>query len=336
MKAPDPALSPCETSRSAALSSLAELRAQLWLAAALEAAVVAGIPAVIEGFPWQAGTAIAGVEAEIANVLVECLEQIGLVAPTPRGGRQWLLDAQDTTFLMEQLRNLDISRAQLVAAAADGVLLPGWVHQLDDLLVSQGRLSDAETVVVFDKLVIPHLADLQAVLRDGGAWTFLDVGAGVGRLSVSMAERYPAMQAVAVEPHQRAGLIAERNVREAGLAERIQVVHAPVQHLDLREKIDLVWLPYAFLDGAGMPDALTACYHALRPGGWLWLWGRRPGTASPRSKAAELRTAWWAAGGWSESTVLAELRGDDRWIGVSAVGNISAGDFSFALARRRS
>ena len=118
----------------------------------------------------------------------------------------------------------------------------------------------------------------------------LDVGSGIGGLSMSMCRAYPSSTVVGLEPWVPSLAIARANVEANGLAERITFVQQTIEHYDDAEGFDLVWLPGPFLPEAILTAALARSYALTRPGGEVVL-GTFGRTGAPLDDAlSELRT----------------------------------------------
>jgi predicted O-methyltransferase YrrM len=116
----------------------------------------------------------------------------------------------------------------------------------------------------------------------------LDVGGGSGAYSIAFARANPALHAdildlAAVEP------IAQRHIREAGVADRVRVRAGDLRCDALGEGYDMVFLSAIchMLDPAQNRDLLRRCMEALRPGGRIVIQDfiLEPDKTSPRFAA---------------------------------------------------
>ncbi|HVW27200.1 MAG TPA: class I SAM-dependent methyltransferase [Polyangiaceae bacterium] len=143
---------------------------------------------------------------------------------------------------------------------------PGWTFTDPEFLQNQGRMSMSIAHVV--DVIAPSLGDLSARLH-GGRATFLDVGTGVGWLSIAMARKFPGLRVVGIDVFEAALALAEKNVEDAGLADRFELRHQSVADLTDRSAFDLVFFAAPFVPKAMVPEALERMRNALRPGGVL-------------------------------------------------------------------
>jgi SAM-dependent methyltransferase len=106
-------------------------------------------------------------------------------------------------------------------------------------------------------------------------------------------EREHGEGGVALEPQAAPRRLAQGNVRDAGLADRVEIRAGRIEELDDREAFDLVWLPGNFLGSDALPRAFAVAHRALRPGGYLLNACLGGGGDDHRSTAARLRAVLW-------------------------------------------
>ncbi|WFP62080.1 class I SAM-dependent methyltransferase [Mesorhizobium sp. WSM4904] len=140
--------------------------------------------------------------------------------------------------------------------------------------------------------IAPQLAGLQERLEAPGA-AFLDIGVGVGALSISMLWEWPELWAVGIDPAPDAIAQAHANVRAAGFADRIALRIGFGQEIALEEMFDLAFVPSAFIPEAHVRAIVPRCLAALKPGGWLLLAMINPGPDALGEALASFRTAMW-------------------------------------------
>lgn len=198
------------------------------------------------------------------------------------------LPAEQLAPLLAELRTFAISNDELLFHADR---TPGWRP-------SQARQMHAagEATMTFPQLlartIAPRLDDLLTRLEAPDA-AFLDIGAGVGRLSIEMARSWPQLRVVALEPWASALRLARENVRASGLSARIELREQLGEQLEDVRAFDLAWIPSLFVSAAVLPSMLARVRRALRPRGWLLFPTLRQHPDPLIAATARLRTASW-------------------------------------------
>ena len=193
--------------------------------------------------------------------------------------------------LKADLRSGLLQMAALFDGATRGLVGTGWAHTDERILQAQGVMS-AGAVAMLEAHVFPRMDGIEERL-DSGDGEFLDVGAGVAAVSIELCLRHPRLRAVALEPQEAPRRLAQMNVANAGLSDRVEIRAGLVENLEDREAFDLVWLPGNFLGSEAMPKALAVVHRALRPGGHLLNACLGGGGDDRRSTAARLRAVLW-------------------------------------------
>ena len=164
---------------------------------------------------------------------------------------------------------------------------PGWAIEDPVVLLSLGRGSAAIAKVI--ARIAPRLEGLDAALRADGA-AFCDVGAGVAALAVALCRTWDGMRVVGLEPWGPSRLLANAEIADAGLGDRIELRPIRVEELADDAAFDAVWLAGPFLSPDALPVALERSHAALKPGGWL-LFGAFAAPPDPLAqRVAALRT----------------------------------------------
>jgi SAM-dependent methyltransferase len=179
----------------------------------------------------------------------------------------------------------------------------GWEDTDERLLQSIGQLSmgivDAVAATAADR---PSLAALLA--RPGT--TFVDVGTGSGWLAIALARAYPDLRVVGLDIFEPALALARRNVADAGLDGRVELVAQDATTLE-PESADVVWIPLPFLPRDVGAAVVAAAAAAVRPGGWV-LPGSFPGPGdSLPEQLMTLRTLRSGGYPWPADELIAEL-----------------------------
>jgi ubiquinone/menaquinone biosynthesis C-methylase UbiE len=97
----------------------------------------------------------------------------------------------------------------------------------------------------------------------------LDVGTGVAALAIAMCRQFPDLRAVGIDPHEPALVEARKNVKKAGLSNRIELRRLGVEVLHYESSFNLANVPTLFLPADVLQSGLRGVFTALRPGGWL-------------------------------------------------------------------
>ena len=228
---------------------LAGLSAAAWTYTAIGVAIELGLPGRLREPTDAAKLAnAAGIPVPLATSLAEALvagTDGGFVAEPElaemaAGPQAELLRADTRTGLLQM--------AALFDAATLGSIDTGWTHTDERILQAQGTMS-AAAVDVLERHALPYMPGMLDRL-DSGEGAFLDVGAGVAAVSIAFCRLHPLLRAVALEPFEPARRLAERNVADAGLADRLEVHDGRVEALAgaVRPRVVAGQLP-----GAGRP-----------------------------------------------------------------------------------
>lgn len=181
----------------------------------------------------------------------------------------------------------------------------GWMHADPSMLRSQGQGSAALAAVF--AMLAPTLDGLAEALDRPGA-TFLDVGSGIGALSVALCRRWPQVRVVGLEPWDVPMVLAEANVAASGFENRIDL--RPIGIADLADEgaFDAAWLVTPFFPAEVVPVALARSLAALRPGGWVLfgLWAGPEGLLA--RECQRLRVLRWGGHPFEPEEAAAMIR----------------------------
>ncbi|MBD2254617.1 SAM-dependent methyltransferase [Nostoc parmelioides] len=178
--------------------------------------------------------------------------------------------------------------AKLFSRANDGLV---WTHDETDILQAGGEVSAGFAEVLTHKIA-PSLDGLSQRLGSPNG-SFLDVGVGTAGLAIAMANLWSYLKIVGIDPWKPSVILAQENVQNAGLAERIQLREQAVEAFSDTDQFDLAWLPSAFIPEGVIFTACENVYRALRPGGWLLFAMANPGNDSVTASLVRLRTVFW-------------------------------------------
>lgn len=173
---------------------------------------------------------------------------------------------------------------------------PGWTHSEIDILQSTGEFSAGFPLSL--KQTMARHEGLAKRLESPDA-AFLDVGVGVGGISIAMARAWPMLRVVGIDPWRPSLDIAHENVKTAGLHTRIELREQTAQGLSDAKAFDLAFFPSFFIAEAVIGTALERVYHALRPGGWISFVIQNPGPDPLTASLARLRTVLWGGHPWT-------------------------------------
>jgi 2-polyprenyl-3-methyl-5-hydroxy-6-metoxy-1,4-benzoquinol methylase len=206
--------------------------------------------------------------------------------------------------LLAEIRMMLLQGAKLVLDKAS----TGWSHTESEILRSTG-----EANVAFPRLLkqnLPLHEGLAERLESPDA-AFLDVGVGVGAISIGMARTWPKLRVVGIDPWQPSLAIARENIKMAGLDTQIELREQTVQQLTDTKRFDLAFFPSFFIAENVIKTALERVYQALRPGGWISFVTQNQGSDPLTASLARLRTVLWGGRPWipGEAEALLEQAG---------------------------
>ncbi len=266
-----------------------ELSTSVWVFAALSFALEAGVLDEASK-PSTAGqiSQRTGIPEDLVNGVLDVLVALGFGSVDEQGfvaspGLDAVTRGRAKETLSADLRSTRLQTADLVERATRGTIaLDGWSYPDPKLLEAQG-LHSAQMVVPWVELLFPHLEGLPERLREPTA-RFLDVGSGVGRLSIEMCRRFPNLQVVGIDPFETALTLARRNVAEAGLGDQIELRPERVQDLTDERCYDLAWVPVLFMAADVAARGLHRAPPCVRAAGRCsGRWRSRGRRSSPRS-----------------------------------------------------
>lgn len=206
---------------------------------------------------------------------------------------------------------------------------PGWAHTDAATLESGGEATQGfPTALARFAPEIPGLA-ARLEANDG---SFLDVGTGVGRLSIAMARRWPLLRVVGIDRWAPSLALARGNVAAAGLEERIELREQAAEALPDEETFDLAWIPAPFIPPDALGSVIDRVRRALKPGGWLLFATAKPGE-DLRGAVMRLRVAQFGGRPTTQDEAERLLSG----AGFTEIRALPGppGDFKLVVAARR-
>ena len=163
-------------------------------------------------------------------------------------------------FVRASLRQM----LHLVELPGDGA--DGWTYTDPGILQAQGRSSRLVTRLVSNRA--KQDPALRQILSNGAK--FLDVGSGVGWISISMAQEWPGLEATGIDILEPALALARENLAGSGLADRVWFRNQNVVDIDDVEAFDVAFLPVIFIPESILADAIRSLGRALKSDGWLF------------------------------------------------------------------
>ena len=97
-----------------------------------------------------------------------------------------------------------------------------------------------------------------------GCWT-LACGVGIGLVRV--AQTYPGATVVGVDGDASSLEVTADRIRQAGLQDRVSLVHSPLEDISDREQYDLVLINISMHECRDIQKVTRNVYQALKPGG---------------------------------------------------------------------
>jgi 2-polyprenyl-3-methyl-5-hydroxy-6-metoxy-1,4-benzoquinol methylase len=144
---------------------------------------------------------------------------------------------------------------------------PGWTYEDPAVLQERGRGSRAGAR---NFETIGRQRPAFAAVLDGDC-RFLDVGTGTGWLAIECAKIWPRMRIVGIDIWEPALKLAESNVANEGLQDRITLRRQSIDDLSDDKAFDFIWIPSMFLPIKIIDRIIPLVVQALVPGGFVVL-----------------------------------------------------------------
>jgi 2-polyprenyl-3-methyl-5-hydroxy-6-metoxy-1,4-benzoquinol methylase len=198
-----------------------------------------------------------------------------------------------TSFLGD-IRSMLMQPVAYLDAAAHRRPSAGWRHTDPVMLQAQGDAS-ASFPGLFKQMIVPQLGDVgERLAKRGGR--FLDIGVGVGALSIAMCRVWPEVRCVGIDVIDTPLALARDNVAKAGLADRIELRKTAIEELVDRDGFDLAWLPSFFIPPPALSGAARKLHAAMRPGGWVIVATLSPTGATRACATSRVLADLWGGG----------------------------------------
>jgi SAM-dependent methyltransferase len=180
-----------------------------------------------------------------------------------------------------------------------------WASEDPETILSFGRASGRGADVIADVL-LPRLPTVASAFAAGRA-SFLDVGVGVGAISIRLLERFPGTRAVGLDVLPDVLKLARVEVARSAVSESIELRLQSVADLRDEDQYDLAWFPQPFIPRPAFLDGVHNVFRALKPGGAMILPVAIPAEASEFARARVVHSACLAGGSAITASDLMEI-----------------------------
>jgi precorrin-6B methylase 2 len=208
----------------------------------------------------------------------------------------------------------------------------GWTYPEPELLQSIGEGARVHALGV-TREVVPACEGLAERLGKPGA-TMLDVGVGVAGTAIAMAQMWPEMRIVGIDPWQPSLRLARENVDRANMADRFELREQGVEKLTDKAAYDFVWYANTFIPERFALVGLERALEALRPGGWINMGANNDAAPAPLAALFRLRETQWGGPVWSAADAENVLR-KTGFVDVRALPTHPGALATFVVGRRK-
>lgn len=140
---------------------------------------------------------------------------------------------------------------------------------------------------------VPAMPDVDERLRSGEAAKVADVGCGAGWSCIGLANAYPAVRVDGFDLDEESVELARRNVKGAGLGDRVRILRQDASDPDLEGDYDLVTAFECVHDMARPADALAAMRNLAGDDGAVLVMDERVGASfDDRTEIEPLMYGW--------------------------------------------
>jgi predicted O-methyltransferase YrrM len=237
-----------------------------------------------------------GTPAELVEAMLEVIASLGFLRREGGGfvatpGLAALMSGAARGDARADLTSTMLQGSEFFRSAMRRSLSRGWNFTDPAILEAQGNGSGMTADIMVQK-VMPSLEGMAARMAEPD-FTFLDVGAGIGAISIEMARRLPGARIVGLEPAPAPLALARKNVTHSGLGDRITLRQQRVEEMIDESVFDFILLPSVFFPGDVLAKGLARALRALRPGGWIMLPSLSADGHDLRATVGRLRFVMW-------------------------------------------
>jgi hypothetical protein len=258
------------------------------VAAGALTAVAAALDAKVSGTPLEPRT---------AQRIQDLLETLGA------GDLLSDVGPQEATIMRSLIRAMYLLDGKLLFPDTRANL---WNHAEPEILQSIGEAArmHAHTVT---REIVPACEGLAERFRTKGA-TMLDVGVGVAGTAIAIAQMWPELRIVGIDPWQPSLRLARENVDRAGLGDRIELREQGVEALADHGAYDYAYFASAFISESQTHVGFERTLSALRPGGWISVGSNNEAVPAPVAALFRLRETQWGGPVWTAADSEKALR----------------------------
>lgn len=167
----------------------------------------------------------------------------------------------------------------------------GWTETDTRILKNAGEVSMFFPHILKQR-IMPRLVGLADRFDRPGA-AFMDIGVGVGLMSIEMARLWPSLRIVGIDIWDPSLSLAQENIRNSGLENRIELRKQQAEELPDENAFDLIWIPSVFIPTSAISQIVKRVHIALRSGGWILFGMAKPGNDPLTAAVVRLRNAQW-------------------------------------------
>lgn len=231
------------------------------------------------------------------------------------------------------IRSDFLQTSDLLQRAHAKTLRPGWFYTDPDILNAQG-IGSGRVMESLCRDVIPKLDGLEDRLAGPDA-AFLDVGAGVGGICMTLARLWPGLRIVGLEPAEAPLAEARRNIAATDYGDRIELRKITLEDLTDVDQFDVGWLPQVFLALDVLQRSIGPFYRSIKPGGWAILFALSGGGTGLGPAIARFRNVVWGGEPHAPEDV-AKIMTDAGFEGVHTSPAAGIGGATLVIGRKPS
>ena len=142
----------------------------------------------------------------------------------------------------------------------------GWEYDDPEILQAQGQGSVINAGMIAE-FAATHARWYDRLMAPG---KFLDVGTGVGRIALRVAEQWPSLRVEGIDVLEPALRLAEANLATSDIGDRVTFRERNFADLDEHEEYCGAFVAGAFIPYRDALKGIEALYRATEPGCWIF------------------------------------------------------------------